>query len=102
MRGPFEVLSLDLAPGAASGDEPLGHDSDECIIVLCGTIEIEMAGQLYDLDEGDSITVPRNLPHRVVNVGRAPVRGVDGHQSAGDLLMLGPVDRHARHTRAAG
>jgi transcriptional regulator with XRE-family HTH domain len=72
LRGPFEVLSLDLAPGAASGDEPLGHDSDECIIVLCGKIEIEMAGHLYDLEEGDSITIPRNLPHRVVNVARAP------------------------------
>jgi transcriptional regulator with XRE-family HTH domain len=83
LRGPFEVLSLDLAPGAASGDEPLGHDSDECLVVLRGNVEVQMAGRLYCLDEGDSITIQRNLPHRVLNVGAA---------QAEVLMVISPPD----------
>jgi transcriptional regulator with XRE-family HTH domain len=83
LRGPFEVLSLDLTPGAASGDEPLGHDSDECLIVFAGSVEVQMAGQLYDLQAGDSMTIPRNLPHRVVNVG---------HGSAEVLMVISPPE----------
>ena len=83
LRGPFEVLSLDLAPGAASGDEPLGHDSDECLVVLTGGVEVQLAGQHYCLAEGDSITIQRNLPHRVVNVGGAP---------AEVLMVISPPD----------
>ena len=69
LRGPFEILSLDIAPGGASGEEPLGHDSEECLVVLHGCVEVQLAGQLYALEAGDSITIQRNLPHRVVNVG---------------------------------
>ena len=69
LRGPFEVLSLDLAPDAASGEEAMGHDSEECLLVLRGCVEVELAGQMYTLEEGDSISIQRNLPHRVVNHG---------------------------------
>jgi transcriptional regulator with XRE-family HTH domain len=69
LRGPFEVLALDLAPQAASGEEALGHDSEECLLVLRGCVDVELAGQVYTLAEGDSISIQRNLPHRVVNHG---------------------------------
>lgn len=69
LRGPFEVLSLELTPGAASGEEALGHDSDECLLVLRGSVRVELAAQIYDLEEGDAISIQRNLPHRVVNAG---------------------------------
>ena len=42
-----------------------------------------MAGQLYDLQAGDSITIPRNLPHRVVNAG---------HLSAEVLMVISPPE----------
>ncbi len=67
LRGPFEVLSLDLAPGAASGEEALAHDSEECMIVLNGDVQVEVAGVSYTLSAGDSISIQRNVPHRVVN-----------------------------------
>jgi transcriptional regulator with XRE-family HTH domain len=69
LRGPFEVLALDLAPGAASGEEAIGHDSEECLLVLEGSVDVELAGQVYALDVGDSISISRNMPHRVVNRG---------------------------------
>lgn len=68
-RGAFEVLSLELAPGAASGDGALGHDSEELLLVLRGDIEAEVAGQTYTLSEGDSLYLQRNIPHRAINRG---------------------------------
>lgn len=67
LRGPFEVLALELAPQAASGEEAMGHDSEECLLVLHGSVDVELAGQIYTLAEGDSISIQRNLPHRVIN-----------------------------------
>jgi transcriptional regulator with XRE-family HTH domain len=72
LRGPFEVLALELAPGAASGEEALGHDSDECLLVLHGDVEVEIAGHVHSLAEGDAVSIARNLPHRVVNPTRIP------------------------------
>jgi transcriptional regulator with XRE-family HTH domain len=69
LRGPFEVLSLELTPGAASGEEALGHDSDECLLVLRGRVRVELGTHVYGLDEGDAISIQRNIPHRVVNAG---------------------------------
>jgi transcriptional regulator with XRE-family HTH domain len=69
LRGPFEVLSLELTPGAASGEEALGHDSEECLLVLRGSVRVELATQVYQLDDGDAISIQRNIPHRVVNAG---------------------------------
>jgi transcriptional regulator with XRE-family HTH domain len=83
LRGPFEVLAMDLAPGAASGDEPLGHDSEECMLVLSGNVQVEVAGVAYALCAGDSISIQRNAPHRVINhdSGAAEV-----------LMVISPAD----------
>jgi transcriptional regulator with XRE-family HTH domain len=83
LRGPFEVLAMDLAPGAASGDEALGHDSEECMLVLRGNVQVEVAGASYALCAGDSISIQRNAPHRVVNreSGTAEV-----------LMVISPAD----------
>ena len=70
LRGPFEVLALELGPGAATGEEALAHDSDECLIVLHGEVDVEIAGHCYSLGDGDAISIQRNLPHRVVNDSR--------------------------------
>lgn len=83
LRGPFEILAMDLAPGAASGDEPLGHDSEECMLILHGEVDVEVAGVTYALGAGDSISIQRNAPHRVVNHGR---------DSAEVLMVISPAD----------
>jgi quercetin dioxygenase-like cupin family protein len=82
-RGPFEILAVDLAPGAASGEEALSHDSEECMIILAGKLEVEVAGVSYVLSTGDSISIQRNAPHRAVNVGRG---------TAEILMVISPAD----------
>jgi len=83
LRGPFEVLSLELEPGGASGDQPSSHDSDECLMVLRGAAEVELAGRWYHLDAGDAISIQRNVPHRARN---------DGVTSAELLSIISPPD----------
>jgi transcriptional regulator with XRE-family HTH domain len=83
LRGPFEILAMDLAPGAASGDDALGHDSDECMLILSGDVEVEVAGVSYTLAAGDSVSIQRNAPHRVVN---------HGPSGAEVLMVISPAD----------
>jgi len=83
LRGPFEILAMDLAPGAASGEEALAHDSEECMIVLQGEVEVQVAGVPYALSSGDSISIQRNVPHRALNVGRG---------TAEVLMVISPAD----------
>ena len=35
--------------------QPLGDPSEECIVVLSGTVELTLAGKVYELEAGDSI-----------------------------------------------
>ena len=83
LRGPFEILALELAPGATSGEEPMGHDSDECMVILRGPVEVEVAAQVHVLESGDSIYIQRAAPHRAVN------RGL---QTAEILMVISPAD----------
>ncbi len=68
--GEFEVLSLTIAPGGSTGATPKGHPSEECTVVLRGEVIAEVAGQLHELETGDSIKIHRALPHRFMNRSR--------------------------------
>ena len=83
LRGPFEILALELAPGAASGEERLGHESEECMVILRGQVEVEVAAQVYALEAGDSIYIQRATPHRAVNRGQ---------QTAEVLMVISPAN----------
>lgn len=65
--GEFEVLSLTIAPGGSTGAVPNSHPGEECSVVLRGEVVAEVAGQLYELEAGDSIKIHRALLHRFVN-----------------------------------
>jgi transcriptional regulator with XRE-family HTH domain len=72
MSGDFEVIATTIGPGDADGDVPTGHSSEECIVVLRGRVQVEVAGRVYQLAAGDSIKIHRELPHRIVGIGRRP------------------------------
>jgi mannose-6-phosphate isomerase-like protein (cupin superfamily) len=38
--------------------------------VLSGTVELELGGELFELEEGDSVDYRSSTPHRVVNTGQ--------------------------------
>lgn len=65
--GHLEMLEGVLEPGAASSPELWEHNSEECAVVLKGTLEVEFADRSYMLNEGDSIYFDSKRAHRYVN-----------------------------------
>jgi transcriptional regulator with XRE-family HTH domain len=65
--GEFEVLSLALHPGGTTSVNANSHVSEECALVVRGQVVAEVSGQEYELDEGDSIKIHRELPHKFTN-----------------------------------
>jgi transcriptional regulator with XRE-family HTH domain len=66
----LEVFAGELDPGGSTGAEPYAHgDSEELFVVLAGTVQLELGGDLYELEAGDSIDYRSSTPHRVTNVG---------------------------------
>ncbi|GFN22259.1 MAG: cupin domain-containing protein [Thermoanaerobacteraceae bacterium] len=65
----MEIMMARLEAGAVSCDEPLSHPGEECIVVLQGCMEIEIGGEVYRLEEGDSIYYYAAVPHKLWNPG---------------------------------
>ncbi|WP_064723620.1 XRE family transcriptional regulator [Paenarthrobacter nicotinovorans] len=65
--GKVEVLEGTLEPGAASSETPRSHISEECVLVLEGSLIAEIDGTDYALDAGDSCHFDSALPHRFLN-----------------------------------
>lgn len=63
----FCLFKLILDPGEVSDNPLVFHTGEECGVVLTGTMQVEVDGIFYELDEGDSIYFNSNLPHRFVN-----------------------------------
>jgi transcriptional regulator with XRE-family HTH domain/mannose-6-phosphate isomerase-like protein (cupin superfamily) len=66
---PFVVT---LKPGANSGREMMVHAGTELIHCLEGSLSIEIAGQNYDLEPGDTVLFRGEQPHRWQNSSSDP------------------------------
>jgi transcriptional regulator with XRE-family HTH domain len=66
----LEVFAGELEPGGSTGAQPYAHgDSEELFVVLSGSVQLELGGDLFELERGDSIDYRSSTPHRVSNVG---------------------------------
>src|ERR687885_1654971 len=66
----LEVFAGELDVGGSTGAEAYAHgDSEELFVVLTGTVQLELGGDVFELEQGDSIDYRSSTPHRVVNVG---------------------------------
>jgi transcriptional regulator with XRE-family HTH domain len=66
----LEVFVGELDVGGSTGAEPYAHgDSEELFVVLSGHVQLELGGEVHDLEHGDSIDYRSSTPHRAVNVG---------------------------------
>ena len=67
----LEVFAGELEVDGSTGAEPYAHgDSEELFVVLSGTVQLELGGQLFELEPGDSIDYRSSTPHRVSNTGQ--------------------------------
>lgn len=66
----LEVFVGELDVGGSTGVEPYSHgDSEELFVVLGGSVQLELGGELHELETGDSIVYRSSVPHRITNVG---------------------------------
>jgi transcriptional regulator with XRE-family HTH domain len=66
------LISATFAPGDSSADEPASHSGEECVVVLKGTMQIEINGRPVNLGEGDSYYFDSAVPHIFRNVSDEP------------------------------
>jgi transcriptional regulator with XRE-family HTH domain len=66
----LEVFVGELDPGGSTGDEPYTHgDSEELLVVLHGTVHLQLGTEVFELRSGDSIDYRSSTPHRLSNAG---------------------------------
>jgi len=67
----LEVFAGELEVGGSTGEQPYAHgDSEELFVVISGSVQLELDGELFDLETGDSIDYRSSTPHRVTNTGQ--------------------------------
>jgi transcriptional regulator with XRE-family HTH domain len=67
----LEVFVGELEVGGSTGDQPYVHgDSEELVVVISGSVQLELGGELFELERGDSIDYRSSTPHRVSNTGQ--------------------------------
>jgi transcriptional regulator with XRE-family HTH domain len=64
------------APGSHSSERNSERAGQEWAIVLEGKVEVTVGARKHLLNKGDSIYFNSGLPHRYVNVGKAPAKGI--------------------------
>lgn len=65
----MEMIQFRLDQGASTSDEPLGHQGEECTLVLKGKMSLLIGEVEYHLLAGDSIYYYASVPHKITNVG---------------------------------
>lgn len=72
----MEIVYFQLEAQSWSSDEFIIHAADECIFIIKGQIEIYLDTEKYVLNEGDSIYITENVPHRFYNSGNEIAVGI--------------------------
>lgn len=63
MRRRSSLLWIQAPPGSESGP-PFSHEGEDGVVVLKGTIEVEVGNVWHQLEKGDSIYFNASIPHR--------------------------------------
>jgi len=69
----LEVYAGELSPGSSAGEAYVHGDAQEILIVVAGTPTLELDGERYLLEPGDSAEYRTSMPHTVHNLSDAPV-----------------------------
>jgi transcriptional regulator with XRE-family HTH domain len=65
-----------VEPGGGSGDTRPLRPGEELVLVLEGALQVDVAGEHYTLDAGDTLHYPTDRPHEWRNSGSAPACAV--------------------------
>ncbi|MCW2719056.1 MAG: hypothetical protein JWR81_2878 [Pseudonocardia sp.] len=65
-----------VEPGGGSGDTRPLRPGEELMLVLEGALQVDVAGEHYRLDAGDTLHYPTDRPHEWRNAGMEPASAV--------------------------
>ena len=66
----LQVIVGELDAGGSTGDEPYTHgDSEELLVVVDGSVHLQLGTEVFELRTGDSIDYRSSTPHRLTNAG---------------------------------
>ena len=71
-NGAIEFMLMEFPPDTSTRKEPRGHLGEETAYVIEGPVEVTVDGQSYILEQGDSIRIPPNQPHKWTNHRQVP------------------------------
>jgi transcriptional regulator with XRE-family HTH domain len=76
--GPFFVAGAEahVESRADSGPEPMVHPGEELVVIVEGSMRFKVAGEPYELEEGDSLHFRTTLPHSWSNPSDLPARAI--------------------------
>jgi len=72
----IEAYFMEIEAGKSSGSKEYGHPGKELGVVLQGTGELEIAGDKYIIEDGDSISFDSSSPHVFKNTGSGVLRAI--------------------------
>ncbi|MDA2989720.1 MAG: cupin domain-containing protein [Actinomycetota bacterium] len=72
----LELVSNVFEPGSVSSATPVHHEGFEYGVVLEGELTVELEGERFLLQPGDSISYESTRPHLISNNGKVPVRAI--------------------------
>jgi transcriptional regulator with XRE-family HTH domain len=69
-----EIFELRLSARTTHRSEPHAPGTREILVVLSGTLRIDINGTVYDLDAGDSVAFRADQPHAYISNGASEAR----------------------------
>jgi XRE family transcriptional regulator, regulator of sulfur utilization len=69
-----EIFELRLSSRSTQRSEPHAPGTREILVVLSGSLKIEIGGTSYELEAGDSVAFRSDQPHAYVNTGASEAR----------------------------
>lgn len=71
----FEVFEVEFEVGGSTGPGPYAHgEHEELVLIMSGSVGVEIAEERHLLHRGDSIMFHSDVPHRVENLGATEAR----------------------------
>jgi transcriptional regulator with XRE-family HTH domain len=69
----IEFALMNIKPGVQSIEKPMAHTGEEAAIVLGGSIKLTLGEEELILNDGDSVCIPPNIPHKWQNIDKKDV-----------------------------
>jgi transcriptional regulator with XRE-family HTH domain len=74
LGGKLQFMLVTLQRGGTSGEQPYTHEGEEAGFVIAGSMQLQVGGRTFLLNEGDAFRFPSTTPHSFENAGQSVTR----------------------------